>query len=415
MTLRIGLGTRVGLGVTGASAEWQLTSLGNTKLWLRGDAGLTTNDATVVGGSDLTNGAWTADGVASRTATTFTEDTSGVYHRIYQTPTGAVVDNAVVTFDAKHVSGAREGLLVNFGATSYAVVGLTGAVEGSVLASVQCSVAVRKLANDWYRVRVAFNTVQTHAIVQFLMWDSVAGTVYTGDGSSTMGVTNISIAQGFAMTWADQSGSGNDVSTGGWTTRAPLVEPVYANGYPALRFDGTDDAMLKTGGTALTTSTIFAVVRFGQLNQAPGDYDYIAHVGRGDGGASSCCSMSRWEAAGGNDNKFYSYDGFGARLGPVVAGQQWMILEQIADGAAPYHKLWINGVAQTVTDYTAPITTNGSFCIGAYNPNDSFGSMGNYLNGHLAEYVVFSDVKTAGDRSLVRAKLSSKYKIAVTL
>ena len=206
--------------------------------------------------------------------------------------------------------------------------------------------------------------------------------------------------------WQDASGNSHDASQG-TASNQPTFYTNVINGKPAVSFDGVNDYLTGTLGTLNAPFTIIIVGYFENLNQPGGDYDYLINIG--NGAANSNVSMSRNATDGVNNDKYYVWNGSAQYFGPALTGQQWLLLSAVHKTSAPRNNLYLDGSPQTVNDYSANINTNGVYALGRYNPTGT-----HYLNGKIAEVIVYNYALNSAERTLVENYLAEKYNLTIS-
>ncbi len=206
--------------------------------------------------------------------------------------------------------------------------------------------------------------------------------------------------------WPDASGNGNDASQV-LGANQPTFSTNVINGKPAVSFDGINDYLTGSLGALNSPFTIIIVGYFDNVNQPAGDYDYLINLGNGTPNAN--VSMSRWASDGSNNNKYYVYNGSAVYYGPVLNGNQWLLLSAVHKTSAPRNNLFIDGTAQTVNDYPAFLNTNGSYTLGRFGPYAM-----HYLYGKIAEVIVYNYALNSAERTLVENYLSEKYNLSIS-
>lgn len=205
-------------------------------------------------------------------------------------------------------------------------------------------------------------------------------------------------------TWTDSSGSGFD-ATQATAANRPTFKTNILRTRPVVRFDGTNDRLLASLGTLNAPYTVFVVAKFAQTNQPASDYDYVYVIGADS--PDSCSSISRLAASNpyGANDAYYSYSGTEPlQVGPVISGGVFHLFSQIQDTGATKHKLWLDGASQTVDNYPNNISTNGELGLGVWRPGPL-----NFLNGDIAEFLVYDSALSTTDRQAVENYLTAKY------
>ena len=208
---------------------------------------------------------------------------------------------------------------------------------------------------------------------------------------------------GAVSTWPDSSGGGHHATVPN-ASAAPIFKTSILSGKPVVRFNGTDQALGGATSALPAPFTLFTVVSFAQTSQGSGDYDYVLNIGD-DTTSGANASISRHASDGSNDNKYYCWEGTVLATGPVLAAQSFKILSVVHKTSTPHHNLYINGATQTVADYPNALSVNGSYLVGRY-VNDSYA---HYLNGDVAEILIYSAGLSDSDRQKVERYLGAKY------
>lgn len=210
-------------------------------------------------------------------------------------------------------------------------------------------------------------------------------------------------------TWYDQSGYGNHFAQSTADGKPNWYED-EVNGYPAIRFDGGERLEATFTGGLGADLTIFAVAYFENANQGSNDNDYVFSVGSQTGN-NTMANIARYRSDASNGDKFYSYDGSNSNFGPVLNGQQWYTFKQVHNSAATYHELSLDGASETVgSAMTNALSTNADARIAdwADSPNQQY-----YLEGRIAEIILFDRVLTTVEDNVLHSYLGAKYEISM--
>lgn len=206
--------------------------------------------------------------------------------------------------------------------------------------------------------------------------------------------------------WADQSGNGHEAfqATVGF-------QPTYLtnglNGKPVLQFDGSGDHLTGTVTSISSPLTLIVVGYFGVINPASGDYDYMIQMGDGNNQNISIARTTAAPADAPYTNTFYSLTHNTALFGPRIPGQTWNVFSQVWSNSAPRHSLFLNGKPQSVVDTGSGVTLNGNYMIGGTI------SGGYYLNGRVAEIILYEGALSQDARFQIENYLGDKYAITV--
>jgi hypothetical protein len=204
--------------------------------------------------------------------------------------------------------------------------------------------------------------------------------------------------------WRDRSSGGHHL-----TQSVSAGRPIYGtssgvNGGAAVTFDGANDYLTGNLGTITSSATVVALGRFAYTNQPSSDYDYLVRVGTGTT-ASKHLSISRYAGGSADANRYYSWMGDAAYMGPAIS-QSWQVVSAVHGASnAPRHQLWFNGATQVVQQYTQPLDLDGLVELGRY-ANGSYNS--HYLYGGIAEVLVYDRALTAAERFQIENYLAQK-------
>lgn len=223
-----------------------------------------------------------------------------------------------------------------------------------------------------------------------------------GNGDNNSGWT----ASDPVATWVDSSSSNNNLTQGVLANR-PTYQTSVVNGLSAVRFDGATQYLTASLGALNAPITVAIVSYFAQANQPAGDFDYIFNLGTA-GGANTSLSIAKsgngWVSG---TDVYYNYDGAATFVGPTMNGQTWEIHIVTHDTAATFHSYYMNGTAQGVADTSGAVATDGTLDIGRFIGNN------HYLNGDIADFMVFSKVLSTTERQQLECYLATKFNITV--
>jgi gliding motility-associated-like protein len=237
-------------------------------------------------------------------------------------------------------------------------------------------------------------------------------TGYTGPGGvgddstnviwlrADLGVLNnsdLAASSGEAVkTWGDRSGNSNDVTqtTG---SMQPLLTGNVINGMPVVRMDGTDDYL---SAELSTLSAPLALIAVGRFTASASD-DYLVSIGD-EISTIKTVSISRE-----NDDRYYSYTDGAKWYGPTLNDNTPYLIHAVHNTGIGYHELYINEAAQSPADYTTPVVTNGSLCLGASR------DITNFLGGDIAEFIIYKQKLNTAQKIIVENSLAAKYGISI--
>ncbi len=211
-------------------------------------------------------------------------------------------------------------------------------------------------------------------------------------------------------TWMDLSGRASHTNL---SVVAPEFIPDLINGFPAVQFQSASQEYLNglLNATPSAPLTIIAVANFSNL-QPNGTGQYIIGLG---GGSNDQVSISRQAGDAALPYAYYSFEGpftLPTRsVGPTLINDEWYGFMASYNISLPYHSLYLNNVNQSiVNDFTAPPTWgNANFDIG----RNASGAATTYLDGNIAEIIIFNGLLNIVERNILFNYLSAKYAITI--
>lgn len=274
--------------------------------------------------------------------------------------------------------------------------------------------------DGYYTLATTDMTTSILGVKQLELADKGPGGIEDTDGTTTLemwlDVTEIIANDGdYVNGWTDKSGSGAHASQANSNWLPSYDTDDSPNGMPTLLFDGTTDYLEgNLDSNPAAPLTLVAVANFASLDQPDGEFDNDYVIGIGSTGNSNTehLSISRRKdenGAGLNMNKYYSWTGLGASYGPEIAGQTWTFISATHNTSTQRHEVYFDGVLQASPspDYTAGSisATASDFNVGRW-----FGG-NNFLNGEIAEIILFSEVLNAAKLNILHSYLAAKYEI----
>ena len=218
--------------------------------------------------------------------------------------------------------------------------------------------------------------------------------------------SNVTLNGTTVSTWNDCSGNGNNVKQSTVAYQPSFVSNII-NGNPVLHFDGSNDYL--DGGTAMCQvgtegMSIFIIAKH---NGSTGYY-----ITKSLAGGSS----TRW-ALGYADNTIYdAYNGTFNGITRTV--QNFEELSVIWNRNTLNNSLYANSekIGNWTLSNTSP-TNSYNFLLGAYN--SSTGGIppytGYYLNGDIAEIIIYNNPLSIENRDLIEKYLNNKYNSKVAI
>ena len=217
---------------------------------------------------------------------------------------------------------------------------------------------------------------------------------------------------GLAVTnWYDINPQSIDKNNAQQTIEAskPLYVANCINNLPCLDFDGTNDYMNSALAIGSTSGmSVFAVVRSDDIT---GSGTTFSIIGSGSNVGGAAFNLKVWNTV--QPVFMYTVPGQSQGLnsitkyGPVISKTNYLV-EVINDptptsDVPPYYsKIWVNKIAGTSYAANLPITNIGILNIGHFNN-------ANYLNGKIAELIIFDRAVTTKERLSVESYLSKKW------
>ena len=147
---------------------------------------------------------------------------------------------------------------------------------------------------------------------------------------------------------------------------------------------------------------------FEQLHQGGGDYDYILSLGNGAPGPNlSISRLADGDSRGQRDSYYSLYQtGRTDLAGPPLPGRQVLVIAASHAVPAPRHRLFVNGVEQAVPeDPVALAGMDGDYYLGTWPQRTHF------LNGVIAEVLIYDQELVAPERESVEGYLMEKYSV----
>lgn len=214
----------------------------------------------------------------------------------------------------------------------------------------------------------------------------------------------LTIVAGGVNVWADQSGNAFNATANGAAARPTLVA-ASVNGYPSLDFDGTDDEMWINDNAALDlTQWHFFIVPAVDLAK-----DYNAWLTKGND------SQENFEMLSYSSNNIHTpiYFTDASRTSPssgggaVTAGFNIIEYSYLNTVGRDVYKNY--GSIYTDNDNKTPAVNNFSVYIG-----NEKSTAGRFINGDLAEVIMYNAPLNPAQRIIVNNYLAAKYNLSLT-
>jgi len=285
--------------------------------------------------------------------------------------------------------------------------------------------------DGYYTLATSNKNLSPIGVSQAELGDKGPGGIEDTNGSSNLDLwldANAIVANNGDLLngWIDNSGNNANATQSSSSLQPEFDTDDSPNSMPSLLFDGFNDYL--TGNLAANPTaplTLVAVTNFAVLHQENGDFDndYVISIGSTGNSNTEHLGISRRKdengtgqgGSGGGQNQdlYYSWTGQTASFGPEIIGQQWNFISATHNTTTQRHEVYFDGVKQTSPspDYTAGsiAATASDFNIGRWLGAD------NYMNGEIAEIILFDEVLNAAKLNILHSYLAAKYNIDFTI
>lgn len=259
----------------------------------------------------------------------------------------------------------------------------------------------------------ATTTIKAIAVLPGYQPSAVSTAVITIDGSTGyvsrtglqlwLKADSLGLSGGTAVAaWADQSGNGYDVAQATAGSR-PTYQTGVINGQPVVRFSGTSQSLVSSAAIKPTNITIMAVYRPMAAGSTPTVISQTYNAGATNG----------WGLRAGSSANLTPYADLNiggstttTSTATVTTVNTPQLLTATYDGVA--RKAYLGGVLKANTTASGSLTygTVASFTVGSHLAT-------NYLNGDIAEILVYNRALSDAERQDVEAYVYAKYGVGV--
>lgn len=211
----------------------------------------------------------------------------------------------------------------------------------------------------------------------------------------------LALSDGAAVSsWADSSGAGN-TATQGTAGYRPTFQTNELNGYPAVRFDGTDDYMVSNAPTGGGEQTFFVVAKVNL--PSTGTAPEVLVGGNQPGGFRLAFSLRRFRT-----QHYYTGDMRTSEVG--IKNNQFMIFHGSYSDSANISSASINGSPAQVVTYNNSLTAGCTTVVAA---NTAGGIVYDHITMDLAELIHYSAKLTDTEALFITKQLATKYNISL--
>ena len=198
-------------------------------------------------------------------------------------------------------------------------------------------------------------------------------------------------------TWPDLSGNGRDVTN--TSTARPVFKTGIINGFPVVRFDGTNDSLIRTSASDMPTSDT-SVVSCQYLNRAASSFTF----GQGQW-------ITTWGTSTTNQyfgafyykqaSMTYTFSQWGSALSTLVEpNQEWKVTttDKTGSGTSQLCHVFVTAPPRTTNSNSSNLNVqvvNTNHYIG------QDGSSGGYWTGDMIGVAIYSRILTSSERTLL--------------
>lgn len=212
----------------------------------------------------------------------------------------------------------------------------------------------------------------------------------------------ISASDTAVTSWADQSGTGNNVAQTNVTIR-PTIVTNAVNGKAVVRFTGPS-RYLQSANQVLNGNTAFTAFTVAKINQIPtsNPYQYFWWNGADAISGGYGCYLSN---SGYLSSAWGSYSGAVSDTNNAAIGSLYRICSRFngTNGTGP-HYMWINGVSVPSKGKSGSNLSGGMFTVGDFGP-----TAGSGLYGDIAEIMIYDRALTDAERVSVDQYLQLRW------
>lgn len=222
-------------------------------------------------------------------------------------------------------------------------------------------------------------------------------------------ITGLSDGETVAL-WSDKSGESNDAIQSTEVNK-PLFKTNITNGEPVVRFDGSNDRLDITNDASMqisTSMTFIAVVAYD--NWGSSNHETIIAKGPHSNGLNYLFGKSN-----DNDLKFVYNDGSFRNVTETtfnLTNNQFYILTTVVNKSDNKVYFYVDGDLKSSPTDANNLNYSAASTVGA--KIGANGTDGEFLNGDIANGLLYDSLLSDSDRESVESYLSSKYNITIS-
>lgn len=221
-----------------------------------------------------------------------------------------------------------------------------------------------------------------------------------GDGDTTDNPPDASDI----TTWYDKSGNNYDVSSSGNPPK--YAASATSNSKPAIRFDGVDDALVRSDtGMPTGAATYFAVAKSTKASYSDPEYGSILTYGELDFNKAVYLAFGS-DVNFGTDALGVSQHGDSFGIASQLSDFKILSVDKPANASPATWTMWSNGVsASKAMDTDTALGGDDMLQIGAG---------ASFLDGDIAEILIYNRPLEPGERKVAECYLSEKWGVPIT-
>jgi hypothetical protein len=257
--------------------------------------------------------------------------------------------------------------------------------------------------NGWISEVITFSALPSTTDRAFLEWTQ--GQYYNISGIS-LGTVPVGAANGFIVTWYDQSGNGRNATQAATANQPKIINAgkiSTQNGLPAIALDGTSTWLIQST-LAVTNPYSLNAVATRTVNGGAGGYQRLINI-NATGDASGYLGVLSGNYATFTGNSVATWNDITANLpNTSVALNAQGILSMNASTGATGLVPYVNGTAQNTKVGTMAATTG--FLIGAAWSTNNTSQL---WPGSISEFHIFSSALSTTRRTLLETNQAANY------